>query len=349
MPEAPLLLAIESSCDETSAAIIDGSAVIVAEATHSQIPDHRPYGGVVPELASRNHTTALPEILDRVFSASGLRPADMDGFAATAGPGLASSLLVGNTTAKALALATGKPFYAINHLEGHLLSPFHGPDPIPAAVVLIASGGHTLLLHRDEMGDIDLLGRSRDDAAGEAFDKVGKMLGLPYPGGPEIDKHAVHGNPSAFDFPRAMLDSGDGDFSFSGLKTSVRVRLAEMDSAQRCAALDDLCASFQEAVVDVLVAKSIAATKALGLRHLGVGGGVACNRRLRAALGEACQREGITLHLVAAALATDNAAMIAFAALHRHRSGSSTPLDADIDPNLPLQGLDPARGAQTRR
>jgi N6-L-threonylcarbamoyladenine synthase len=146
-----------------------------------------------------------------------------------------------------------------------------------------------------------------------------------------------------------MLDSGDGDFSFSGLKTSVRVRLAEMDSAQRCAALDDLCASFQEAVVDVLVAKSIAATKALGLRHLGVGGGVACNRRLRAALGEACQREGITLHLVAAALATDNAAMIAFAALHRHRSGSSTPLDADIDPNLPLEGLDPARGAPARR
>ncbi|MFM7182877.1 MAG: tRNA (adenosine(37)-N6)-threonylcarbamoyltransferase complex transferase subunit TsaD [Verrucomicrobiales bacterium] len=344
MPEAPLLLAIESSCDETSAAIIDGSARILAEATHSQIPDHRPYGGVVPELASRNHTTALPGILDRVFAASGLRPADLDGFAATAGPGLASSLLVGSTTTKALALATGKPFYAINHLEGHLLSPFHGPDPIPAAVVLIASGGHTLLLHREENGSISLLGRSRDDAAGEAFDKVGKMLGLPYPGGPEIDKHAVHGNAAAFDFPRAMLDSGDGDFSFSGLKTSVRVRLAEMDAARRATSLDDLCASFQEAVVDVLVSKSIAATKALGLRHLGVGGGVACNRRLRAALTEACHREGIEPHLVSAALATDNAAMIAFAALQRHRAGLFTPLDTDIDPNLPLEGLAAARG-----
>lgn len=345
MPEVPLLLAIESSCDETSAAIIDGSATILAEATHSQILDHRPYGGVVPELASRNHTAALPDILDRVFAESGLRPRDLDGFAATAGPGLASSLLVGNTTAKALALATGKPFHAINHLEGHLLSPFHGPDPIPAAVVLVASGGHTLLLHRKENGGIFLLGRSRDDAAGEAFDKVGKMLGLPYPGGPEIDKHAANGNPSAFDFPRAMLDSGDGDFSFSGLKTSVRVRLAEMEPDQRAASLDDLCASFQQAVVDVLVAKSIAATKSLGLRHLGVGGGVACNRRLRAALTDACHREGIALHLVTPALATDNAAMIAFAALHRHRAGLSTPLDADIDPNMPLEGLSPARGA----
>lgn len=347
MPDAPLILAIESSCDETSAAIIDGSATILAEATHSQIPDHRPYGGVVPELASRNHTTALPEILARVFARSGLQPSDIDGFAATAGPGLASSLLVGNTTAKALALATGKPFHAINHLEGHLLSPFHGPNPIPAAVVLVASGGHTLLLHRDEIGNIALLGRSRDDAAGEAFDKVGKMLGLPYPGGPEIDKLAATGNPAAFDFPRAMLDRNDRDFSFSGLKTSVRVRLAEMDADQRASALPHLCASFQEAVVDVLVAKSIAATRDLGLRHLGVGGGVACNRRLRAALTEACDREGITLHLTTAALATDNAAMIGFAALHRHRAGASTPLDADIDPNLPLQGLTPARGPRT--
>lgn len=347
MPVAPLLLAIESSCDETSAAIIDGSATILAEATHSQIPDHRPYGGVVPELASRNHTTALPEILERVFSASGLEPSDMDGFAATAGPGLASSLLVGNTTAKALALATGKPFHAINHLEGHLLSPFFGPEPIPASVVLIASGGHTLLLHRDEAGGISLLGRSRDDAAGEAFDKVGKMLGLPYPGGPEIDKQAVHGNPTAFAFPRAMLDSGDGDFSFSGLKTSVRVCLAEMDAARRAAALADLCASFQEAVVEVLVEKSVAVTKALGLHHLGVGGGVACNRRLREVLTKRCHREGIALHLVGASLATDNAAMIAFAALHRHRAGFTTPLDADIDPNLPLDGLAPARGQRS--
>ena len=347
MPEAPLLLAIESSCDETSVAILDGSAAVLAEATHSQISAHRPYGGVVPELASRNHTTALPALLDEVFTRSGLRPADLDGFAATAGPGLASSLLVGNTTAKALALATGKPFHAINHLEGHLLSPFHGPDPIPAAVVLVASGGHTLLLHREENGAVHLLGRSRDDAAGEAFDKVGKMLGLPYPGGPEIDKQAASGNPAAIAFPRAMLDSNDGDFSFSGLKTAVRVRLAGMDPADRAAALGDLCASFQEAVVDVLVAKSIAAVKSLGLGHLGVGGGVACNRRLRAALTEACDKEGINLHLVSAALATDNAAMIAFAALHRHRAGLSTPLDADIDPNLPLDGLAPARGARS--
>ncbi len=343
-PASPCILAIESSCDETSVALLDGDARVLGESTHSQIATHRPYGGVVPELASRNHTLALPAVLEDALAKSGLGLEAVDCFAATAGPGLASALLVGNTTAKALALGTGKPFLAINHLEGHLLSPFFGPEPVPASMVLVVSGGHTLLVHVRGPGDYALFGRTRDDAAGEAFDKVGKMLGLPYPGGPAVDRMASGGNPGAVDFPRSMSGSGDFDFSFSGLKTAVRIHISRLSEKELVRDLPDICASFQEAVVEVLVEKTLAAARAAGVDRIGVGGGVACNRRLREEMTVACGKAAFRLDLTGPDLATDNAAMIAFAALQHYRAGHRTALDADIDPNFPLPGLGIVRG-----
>lgn len=342
MPVPPLILALETSCDESAVALCDGSGRILAAAISSQIPDHQPYGGVVPELASRNHLVRIRPLIQQVLTQASLTLRDIGAFAATAGPGLASSLLIGNTLAKSLALSCGKPYLAINHLEGHLLSPFLGqPDGIQPGAALIVSGGHTLLLHLRGPGDYPLLGRTRDDAAGEAFDKVARMLGLPYPGGPEIDKLARTGNPAAFDFPRSMKDSGDFAFSFSGLKTSMFYLLPTLGETA-AARLPDLCASFQEAVVDVLVSKTLAAAKHLKTRHISVSGGVSCNSRLRAAFTERCAKAGFILHLAAPVHSTDNAAMIAFAALQRYQAGQFTPMDSDIDPNLALgSGLDP--------
>ena len=342
----PMILAIESSCDETSVAILDGQCHVLGQCTHSQIAAHRPYGGVVPELASRNHTLALPPVLEQALSQAGLRLSQIEAFAATSGPGLASALLVGNTCAKAMALAMRKPFLAINHLEGHLLSAFFGADCVPESVVLVVSGGHTLLVHVKKAGEYTLLGRTLDDAAGEAFDKVGKMLGLPYPGGPEIDRMANGGDSKAFAFPRGMGSSGDLQFSFSGLKTSVRVCLEKLSEAEKVARLPDLCASFQAAVVDVLVEKSLAALRLCGVNVLGVGGGVACNRSLRSRFAEMAEQHGVQVHMTPPTLATDNAAMIAYAARLRFRAGFQTALDEDINPNMPLDGLGIVRGKE---
>ncbi len=336
MSTAPLILALETSCDESAVALCDGTGRILAAAISSQIPDHQPYGGVVPELASRNHLIRIRPLIQQVLADAGLTLRQVDAFAATAGPGLASSLLIGNTLAKSLALTCGKPYLAINHLEGHLLSPFLGkPEGIQPGVALIVSGGHTLLLHLRGPGDYPLLGRTRDDAAGEAFDKTARLLGLPYPGGPEIDRLARTGDPAAFDFPRSMKHSGDFAFSFSGLKTSMFYLLPTLGESA-ATRLPDLCASFQEAVVDVLVSKTIAAAQHLKAQHVSVSGGVSCNSRLRAAFTERCTQARLTLHLAAPAHSTDNAAMIAFAALQRYHAGQFTPLDSDIDPNLAL-------------
>ena len=339
MPFSPLILALETSCDESAVAICDGTGRILAAAISSQIPDHQPYGGVVPELASRNHLIRIRPLILQVLAESGIALSRIDAFAATAGPGLASSLLIGNTIAKSLALSCGKPYLAINHLEGHLLSPFLGkPEGIQSGVALIVSGGHTLLLHLRGPGDYPLLGRTRDDAAGEAFDKVARMLGLPYPGGPEIDKLARTGNPAAFAFPRSMKDSGDFAFSFSGLKTSMFYLLPTLEDTGS-ARLPDLCASFQEAVVDILVTKTLAAAKLLRAQHISVSGGVSCNTRLRQVFTERCAKAGFTLHLATPAHSTDNAAMIAYAALQRYQSGQFSELDSDINPNLALCAL----------
>jgi N6-L-threonylcarbamoyladenine synthase len=336
MHPAPVILALETSCDETAVAICDGAGSVLASEISTQIPEHQPYGGVVPEIASRNHIVRIRPLIQQALDKAGLNVQDIDCFAATSGPGLASSLLVGSTVAKSLALACGKPFLAVNHLEGHLLSPFIGnAASVQPGIALIVSGGHTMLLHLRGAGDYQLLGRSRDDAAGEAFDKVAKMLGLPYPGGPEIDKRARNGNRAAFDFPRSMLDSGDYAFSFSGLKTSMLYLLPQLGDTV-AARMDDLCASFQEAIVDVLVKKSLKAARQFGVRSISVSGGVSCNRRLREVFDERCRKARLDLFLAAPALTTDNAAMIAYAALHRFQAGHRSPLEEDVNPNLPL-------------
>lgn len=336
MSDPVRILALETSCDETAVAICEAPGRIVASRISSQVLIHRAYGGVVPEVASRNHILAVRPLIGEALAEAELTLAQIDAFAATAGPGLASSLLVGNTVAKALALAQGRPFLAINHLEGHLLSPFIGTGAgVRPCVALIVSGGHTSLLQVRGFGDYTLLGKTRDDAAGEAFDKVAKMLGLPYPGGPEIDRYARNGDPERYRFPRSMLDSGDFAFSFSGLKTAVLYQLDKLE-APRESCLDDLCASFQEAVVEILVAKTLRAARKCGDSLVTVSGGVSCNSRLRALFAERCAAEGLELLIAPPDLSTDNAAMIAYVASLRHAAGQADPLELDVDPNLSI-------------
>ena len=279
-----MLLALESSCDETAAAICTAEGELLASAIASQVDIHRLYGGVVPEVASRNHILHVRPLVEQVLAEAGVKLADMRAFAATTGPGLVSSLLIGTSMAKALAAAENKPFLAMNHMEGHLLSPFMaGNGPPRPCVALIVSGGHTMLLHMQGVGQYRLLGKTRDDAAGEAFDKVAKMLGLPYPGGPEIDKLAAQGRADAHAFPRSFLDGHSLEFSFSGLKTAVLYELPKLD-LQNPAMLADVCASVQEAILEVLVEKLVLAARQCGEKLVTVSGGVSCNRGLRAKL-----------------------------------------------------------------
>ena len=331
MAAGALVLALETSCDETAAAVLRGGELLASEVA-SQIAIHAPYGGVVPEVASRNHLRALKPVIAGALAAAGVGMDEMDAFGATCGPGLASSLMIGTSVAKGLAVARGKPWLAINHLEGHLLSPFFGEAEIPPAVALIVSGGHTLLVEIETFGKYRLLGQTQDDAAGEAFDKVGKLLGLPYPGGPNVNRLASGGDPARVDFPRSMIHSEDFAFSFSGLKTAVRYLLPKLGGIS----LPDVCASFQEAVVDVLVAKTLRAAEATGRRAVAVSGGVSCNTRLREKLRAACASRGLELRIAEPTLRTDNAAMIGYVAALRLACGETSPLTADIDPNLRL-------------
>lgn len=329
------ILALETSCDETATAVLTLEGKVLSSEVVSQIEVHRVYGGVVPELASRNHIQHMRVLCEQALDNAGVSLADIAAFAATSGPGLVSSLLIGSTMAKALALAENKPFLAINHLEGHLLSPFMDEAIIPSHIALIVSGGHTMLLHVHGVAKYELLGRTRDDAAGEAFDKVAKMLGLPYPGGPEIDQRARSGRRDAFEFPRSMMERDSYEFSFSGLKTAVLYQLPKIDITN-AATLNDVCASFQEAVMDVLVEKTINAARAKGERIIGISGGVSCNHRLRERFTERCLKEGFTLRLTQPQYSTDNAAMIGFAAVQRFKIGQFSPLETDVDPNLSL-------------
>jgi N6-L-threonylcarbamoyladenine synthase len=334
------LLAIETSCDETACAILraeaDGSARLLAGEVASQVELHRATGGVVPEVASRQHLRDLAPLLELTMRKAERSPAEMDGFAATAGPGLAGALMIGAAAAKGLAIGFHKPYLGINHLEGHLLSPFFGETGgILPAIGLIVSGGHTLLIEVTGFRAYRRLGGTLDDAAGEAFDKVAKLLGLPYPGGPVVDRLAVGGRADAYDFPRSLLQRDNFDFSFSGLKTAVRYILPKVDltNAQTIA---DLCASFQRAVVDVLVGKTLAAVEASRQNCVAVSGGVSLNSELRATFQRECDRRGLELRLASPALCTDNAAMIGFVALQALRAGATTPLSEDINPNLRL-------------
>ena len=329
----PTILAIETSCDETAAAVLTGFDEVRAHEIFSQAEIHSEFGGVVPEVASRNHLASAPLIIDRAMQKAGLDFSELDAIAATTGPGLASALLVGASLAKGLALGAAKTFLAMNHIEGHLLSPFFGRDTIPPHTALVVSGGHTLLLDVEGFGKYQLLGRTLDDAAGEAFDKTAKLLGLGYPGGILIDRLATDGDPKRFDFPRGMIDSGDFDFSFSGLKTSVRIFL-EKHGPPAQSSLPDLCASFQAAVVDVLTSKLLKAARQSDRRTIAVSGGVSANSALRQSLTTQAEKLGLELLFPPHDLLTDNALMIAYAAAHHLAAGHASPITEEISPNF---------------
>jgi N6-L-threonylcarbamoyladenine synthase len=311
-----LILGIETSCDETGVAVYDGG--LLAHAVHSQVSMHDAYGGVVPELASRDHIRRLVPLTHEVLSRAGRRAADLTGIGYTEGPGLAGALLVGASFAHALALSLRIPALGIHHLEGHLLSPLLcEPAPQFPFVALLVSGGHTQLMRVEGVGRYLLLGETQDDAAGEAFDKTAKLLGLGYPGGPALSQLAESGAPGRYRLPRPMIGSGDLEFSFSGLKTAVLTLARQAGPAAHA----DIARAFVDAVVEVLVAKCALAVKVTGLTRLVVAGGVGANRQLRSALGKEAQRRGFDLFYPQPDLCTDNGAMIAFAAALRLRQG----------------------------
>ncbi|RMG21400.1 MAG: tRNA (adenosine(37)-N6)-threonylcarbamoyltransferase complex transferase subunit TsaD [Deltaproteobacteria bacterium] len=332
------LLAIETSCDETAAAVVHDGREVLAQAVHSQVDLHAAYGGIVPELASRDHARRVLPVVDAVLRQTGCRIFDLDAIAVTAGPGLIGALLVGVQAAKGLAAAASKPLCAVNHLEGHIAAVrLEADPPDPPFVALIVSGGHTSL-YRVEPGRpwrYRLLGRTRDDAAGEAFDKVARLLGLGYPGGKVIDDLAKAGRPDAIAFPRGMHRKGELDFSFSGLKTAVRLHI-ESKGRPKGAELADLCASMQESVVDSLVGKALAACAQTGDRRLVVCGGVAANSRLRAVVRAEAEAAGVRVWIPTLALCTDNAAMIGAAAALHLEAGDTAGLDLNPDPGWQL-------------
>lgn len=342
------VLGFESSCDETGVALVrleaDGPPRLRAHALHSQAAMHADYGGVVPELASRDHIRRIVPLTREVLSAAGLRARDVDVVAFTRGPGLAGALLVGAGFASALATSLGCPTVGVHHLEGHLLSPFLSEDPPEFPfVALLVSGGHTQLMRVTGVGDYELLGETIDDAAGEAFDKSAKLLGLGYPGGPALSRLAVEGRPDAFPLPRPLLHNGTLDFSFAGLKTAVMTQHRRLGDSPARTDLADLAASTQAAIVDVLVAKSLRALKQARLHRLVVAGGVGANARLRHQLNEACAASGVRVHYPELSLCTDNGAMIALAAAMRLQAGRALTLDTgafDVRPRWPLAELD---------
>ena len=330
--DSTVVLAIETSCDETAAAVVMGGRDVLSSVVSSQIDLHARFGGVVPEIASRAHLESIDSIVARAIDESGIDESRIDAVAATHGPGLVGALLVGLSAAKAYAYAWEVPFIGVNHLEAHLYAALlEDPELDPPLVVLLVSGGHTMLIEMRDHGRYRILGRTIDDAAGEAFDKVARFLGLGYPGGPAIDRIAVEGDPRAIDFPRAMLYDGL-DFSFSGLKTSVVNHVRKNPNAPT----PDVAASFQAAVVDVLVAKARRAADAVNARALVLGGGVAANTLLRARFAEACAEDGRRGLLPSRAMCTDNAAMIGSAAWYRLRSDGPMPLSTGAFPNLRL-------------
>jgi N6-L-threonylcarbamoyladenine synthase len=338
-----IVLGIESSCDETAAALVRDDGLVLSDVIASQIKLHAPYGGVVPELASRAHLANIVPVLQQALAALPGGLSDVDAVAVTQGPGLVGALLVGVQAGKALAWAKQKPLIGVNHLVGHLLAvylrrdPAEPPPQLPMPyVALLASGGHTALYQVDDVERIELLGATRDDAAGEAYDKVAKLLGLGYPGGPVVDRLAAAGDPGAVPLPLPMRNKQSLEFSFSGLKTAVAQHVAKHGrpaSEQACA---DLCASFQRAVVTSLVHKSIEACRRRKVPRLVLGGGVAANRGLRAAAQQACADRGITLHVPPFASCTDNAAMIAYAGAQQLLRGRADGLDLNVYSTSPI-------------
>jgi N6-L-threonylcarbamoyladenine synthase len=330
------VLGIETSCDETAVAVVEDGRVL-SNLIASQVDLHARFGGVVPELASRAHVEALSPLMEEAIEQAGCRFSDLNGVAVTVGPGLVGALLVGIAAAKAVAFATGAPLIGVNHLEGHLYANFlEHADPLVPAVCLVVSGGHTMLVHMPSEHRYRVLGETLDDAAGEAFDKIARFIGLGFPGGPALDRLAGEGDPGAIAFPRAMADSGDYDFSLSGLKTAVLRHVRREREEGRRVDLADVAASFQEAIVDVQVSKTLRAVEDTGVSTVLMGGGVVANTRLRERMASAGLEHGLRVLFPSPALCTDNGAMIARAGASRLLRGERTPLDVGADPSLVL-------------
>lgn len=330
-------LAIETSCDETSVSIVEDGRKILSNEILSQINTHKFFGGVVPEIASREHLEAINYVIKQGFEEAGLTFNDIDLVAVTNGPGLIGALLVGVSAAKGISMALNKPIIGVNHMQGHICANYLAHEELePPFVSLVVSGGHTYLVHVNDYTDYDVIGRTKDDAAGESFDKVSRSLGLGYPGGPGIQKAAEAGNPSAIEFPRAMLDKKTYDFSFSGLKTAVLNYLNTEKMAGREIVVEDVAASFQEAVLDVLVTKSLDLVKEKGLDKFVLSGGVAANKPLREKLQKELDELGVILYYPPLELCTDNAAMIASAGHYNYIKYGADKLDLDVFPNLEL-------------
>jgi N6-L-threonylcarbamoyladenine synthase len=332
------VLGVETSCDETGVAVYDAARGLLAHTLYSQVRMHADYGGVVPELASRDHVRKLMPLLRETLTRAGLGVADLGGVAYTAGPGLVGALLVGATAARSLAWSLGIPAIGVHHMEGHLLAPLLEPDPPqPPFVALLVSGGHSMLIEVAAIGDYRLLGDTLDDAAGEAFDKTAKLMDLPYPGGPALAKLAEQGRPGVFRFARPMTDRPGLDFSFSGLKTQVLLAWRASDQSDQTRA--DIARAFEEAIVETLAIKCRRALAQTGARRLVVAGGVGANRRLRADLASAGAREGFTVHFPRLEFCTDNGAMIAFAGALRLAAGQHETAAIKVQPRWDLASL----------
>ena len=331
------ILAIESSCDETAAAVVKNGREVLSNVISSQIALHTLYGGVVPEIASRKHIEKINQVIEEALKEADMSLEDMTAVAVTYGPGLVGALLVGVAEAKAIAYGAGKPLVGVHHIEGHVSANFiEHPDLEPPFVCLIVSGGHTHLVIVEDYGEFEIIGRTMDDAAGEAFDKVARAVGLGYPGGPKVDKAAREGNPHAMEFPRAKVGGSAYDFSFSGMKSAVLNYINQAQMKGETISVPDLCASFQNAVVDVLVSRAVAAAKEYGYDKLAIAGGVASNSALRQGMKEACDKEGLKLYYPSPIYCTDNAAMIGAAAYYEYINGARAGWDLNAVPNLKL-------------
>lgn len=332
-----LILAIESSCDETAASVVKNGRCVLSNIISSQIAIHTLYGGVVPEIASRKHIEKINQVVEAALKEADVTLDDIDAIGATYGPGLVGALLVGVAEAKAIAYAKKKPLVGVHHIEGHVSANYiEHPDLEPPFLCEIISGGHTHLVIVKDYGSFEILGRTRDDAAGEAFDKVARAIGLGYPGGPKIDKLAKEGNPHAIDFPRAHMEDAPYDFSFSGVKSAVLNHLNKCRMTGETIVEADIAASFQQAVVDVLVDNAIRAAKDYHMDRLAIAGGVASNGALRAAMEAACEKEGIRFYRPSPIFCTDNAAMIGVAAYYEYQKGTRHGWDLNAVPNLKL-------------
>lgn len=332
-----LILAIESSCDETAAAVVKNGREVLSNVISSQIELHTQFGGVVPEIASRKHIEKINQVIMQALTDAGTTLKDLSAIGVTYGPGLVGALLVGVAEAKAIAYAAKKPLIGVHHIEGHVAANYiEHPDLKPPFICLIVSGGHTHLVVVKDYGEFDIIGRTRDDAAGEAFDKVARAVGLGYPGGPKIDREAKKGNKHAIEFPRAKVEGAPYDFSFSGLKSAVLNHINRAKMTGEEIAVPDLAASFQNAVVEALVSRSVLAAKEYGYDQLAIAGGVASNSALREVMQQACIREGLCLYYPAPVLCTDNAAMIGAAAYYEYQKGTRHGWDLNAIPNLKL-------------